>query len=261
MQKVIKFNLSGFNAVFRKPESNEVYFTYNNVHKIMLLGILGSIIGENGYNYNQLQIELNPDNKSLTKKLPEFYESLRDMKISIVPKASYGNFSKKIQQFNNSVGYASKEKGNNLIITEQYLENPNWDIYVLLNDSKVSKKMEEYLMNRKCEYIPYLGKNEHFAKIDHVEISQAKKQEEKVSCHMESIFTDNSYEYEDDFWDDVEMFSGKKNKFEYQEKMPTGLDIEIGYTDFKNFVFTNQKLELLEPHNIYQIDKKYFYFF
>ena len=69
MSEVVKFRLKGPSAIIRKPESNSIYFTYNNVHKIMLLGILGAIIGENGYNYNQLQKEL----KRNTNDFPEFY--------------------------------------------------------------------------------------------------------------------------------------------------------------------------------------------
>ena len=55
------------------------------------------------------------------------------MKVSIVPKNERGYIQKKIQTFNNSVGYACEEQGGNLIVKEQWLENPIWDIYVLLD--------------------------------------------------------------------------------------------------------------------------------
>ena len=51
MQKAIKFKLSGKTAFFKKPDVNEyAYFTYNNIHKIALLGMLGAVIGLGGYN-------------------------------------------------------------------------------------------------------------------------------------------------------------------------------------------------------------------
>ena len=258
MREVLKFTLKGPDATIRKPESNNTYFTYNNVHKIMLLGILGAIIGENGYNYNQFVTEIS---KSKKKTLPDFYNNLQSIKIGIVPNSEFGVFNKKVQVFNNSVGYASKEKGNNLVVYEQYLENPSWDIYILLDGSEKSKKIKDYLSNNKCEYIPYIGKNEHFADISKVEILNAEKCS-KVSGVINSIFTDNKFEYiEDEF--DFNMFDDTNNdiKFEYKEIMPTSLDEDIGYTNFKEFIFTNKEINIDNATCIYKVADKYIYFF
>ena len=47
----LKFDLSGKLACFRKPETNaDTFLTYSYIHKVALLGILGSIIGLGGYN-------------------------------------------------------------------------------------------------------------------------------------------------------------------------------------------------------------------
>ena len=64
---------------------------------------------------------------------------------------------RKIQIFNNSVGYASGEQGGNLIVKEQWLENPKWEIYLLL-DGTEAEKIAEYLLQNRCVYFPYLGK-------------------------------------------------------------------------------------------------------
>ncbi|HBC95501.1 MAG TPA: type I-B CRISPR-associated protein Cas5, partial [Clostridium sp.] len=94
--KILKFTLSGENAFFKRPEVNTYfYFTYNCVHKVALLGIFGAVLGYNGYNQ-----------MSKTDNYPEFYEKLKDIKLSIVPGSKTGYFPKKIQSFNNSVGYA-----------------------------------------------------------------------------------------------------------------------------------------------------------
>ncbi len=259
MKEVIKFNLKGPTAVIRKPESNSVYFTYNNVHKIMILGIIGAIIGENGYNFNQLKNELDIKSKNMPKELPEFYNNLKDLKIAVVPNSNLGVFSKKIQQFNNSVGYASKEEGNNLIVTEQYLENPSWDIYILSNETDEYLKIKEYLLNHKCEYIPYIGKNEHFADICDVQLLEAEKCN-NICGNLDSIFTDNKYEFVNDFLEDI-LYSDKKTKFEYKEVMPTKLDADIGYINFKEFLFTNKKVEIKNANNIYLVENKNIYFF
>jgi CRISPR-associated protein Cas5h len=124
--KAISFKLSGKTACFRKPDVNVyTYFTYNNIHKPALLGLLGAIIGLGGY--TQLHDEneqLKKAKQPLNDKYPEFYEKLQNLKVSIVPLAPNGYFSKKIQTFNNSVGYASFEQGGNLVVREQWLENP-----------------------------------------------------------------------------------------------------------------------------------------
>ncbi|MFR6330936.1 MAG: type I-B CRISPR-associated protein Cas5b [Eisenbergiella sp.] len=116
--EILKFNLKGSHAFFKVPEVNTYYyFTYGNIHKVALLGMLGAIMGYKGY-----QIE--------DKDYPEFYEKLQYLNVSIVPEQKQGYFQKKIQVFNNSVGYASKEAGGNLIVKEQWLENPEWTIYI-----------------------------------------------------------------------------------------------------------------------------------
>ena len=53
--ETIKFELTASMAIIKKPDSNETYYTYSFPHKIMILGLLGAIIGLNGYNYYSLQ--------------------------------------------------------------------------------------------------------------------------------------------------------------------------------------------------------------
>jgi len=151
--KAISFSLSGKSACFRKPDVNQyAYFTYNNIHKPALLGMFGAILGYGGHiqlhNENR---EIEQKNKSIKKKAekkllndgyPEFYERLKELKISIIPLAPHGYFSKKIQVFNNSVGYASREMGGNLIVREQWLEDPAWQIMILDNDTKEYEKLK-----------------------------------------------------------------------------------------------------------------------
>ena len=168
--KAISFKLSGKTACFRKPDVNVyTYFTYNNIHKPALLGLLGAIVGFGGY--TQL-FEKNRDLKKGSLEYddgyPEFYKKLQHLKVSITPLAPNGYFSKKIQTFNNSVGYASFEQGGNLIVREQWLENPQWQIMILDDGSEEFTKISEYLLGGKSVFIPYLGKNDHIAKIDEV---------------------------------------------------------------------------------------------
>lgn len=258
MLETIKFELSSRMAIIKKPDSNETYYTYTFPHKIMIYGILGAIIGLNGYNYYSLKKCLEED----VEELPEFYSKLCNLKIAIVPYIDNKNFKKKIQSFNNSVGYASQEQGNNLIVKEQCLENPKWDIYIMDNNSDEYNKIKEYLLNRKCEYIPYIGKNDHFANIKNVEVFNIESisNSEKI----DSIFDkDILADYIDDF---DEMFTagftGKKDeKYEYIEVNPTKLNEKIGYTNFKQFIFTNKSLKIKENSDLFLVNGKIIYYF
>ena len=150
----LKFTLSGETAFFKKPDVNTyLYFTYGNIHKIAILGIIGAAIGLEGYNFQ----------KDL--KFPKFYSELNSLNISIVPRNTRGYIAKKIQVFNNSVGYASGEVGGNLIVKEQWLEKPSWDIYILIDDNKNMDKIIYSFLENSFIYMPYLGKNDHYANI------------------------------------------------------------------------------------------------
>lgn len=117
---------------FKIPAVNSYYyFTYAQIHKVALLGIFGAILGYDGY--QQMQKE---------DRFPEFYERLQALKVSVIPCVKNGIFLKKVQTFNNSIG--SLEQGRNLIVQEQWLEKPEWLIYVLL-DCEESEKLAEML--------------------------------------------------------------------------------------------------------------------
>ena len=257
MQETIKFELSSRTAIIKKPESNETYYTYNFPHKIMLLGILGAIIGLNGYNYYSFKKYL----QQPVEELPEFYAKLNNLKIAIIPNMKSKNFNTKIQTFNNSVGYASKEEGNNLVVKEQWLENPSWDIYILGDESEEYKKIKEYLINNKCEYIPYIGKNDHFANIRDIEIKTVtpKKSEHINSIFDETILSDYIDEFEEMFAFGIDF--EKEPEYKYKEILPTKLNEKIGYTDFKPFIYTNKKLNVNDEAELYLVEDRILYYF
>lgn len=256
--ETIKFDLTSNMAIIRKPDSNETYYTYNFLHKVMILGLLGAIIGLNGYNYNLFQ-------NNLGKKVnnnPEFYEKLKKLKISIVPYICKENFSRKIQVFNNSVGYASNEAGNNLIVKEQWLENPKWTIYILEDESEEYRKIKDYLLNRKCEYIPYIGKNDHFADIKNVAIEKVEMINNNLN-KINSIFIQEIASLKENLFEELLGFEiiDNKEKFLYRELLPVSLNEKIGYDKYKEFVYTNQELNISDYSNIYEVNGKNIFYF
>jgi CRISPR-associated protein Cas5h len=253
--KALFFELSGKTAIFKKPDVNSYsYFTYNNIHRIALLGLLGAILGLGGYNQQSRKIK---EQKSAKNKgiedanlfdFPEFYQVLNPLKVSIVPKGIKGYFSKKIQVFNNSVGYASKEEGGNLIVREQWLENPCWDIFILDNhtiDFNIFGKLEDYLINKKCEFIPYLGKNDHIAQINHC---QKVDLIESNNCNIDSLFMLRNIQLD-------RFVKNDARPFMFKEIAPISMNGAYNFYEFEEFAFTNLKIrnpESLAPLYSYQ---------
>jgi CRISPR-associated protein Cas5h len=227
---VLKFTLSGKTAFFKKPDVNSnYYFTYGNIHKVALLGIFGAIMGYGGYNQ---QVR----NKGAL--YPEFYEKLKDIKISIEPKSN--NFKKKLQIFNNTIGYANAD--GNLIVREQWLEDPCWNVYLLLKGD-IEGIIAERILTSKATFIPYLGKNDHMATISEVEIKELKEINLKKEYGINSLYVKDCFEacaadFSDIYDLDVELESG----FRYEERLPIALEETTNQYILVPFVYTNAKV-------------------
>lgn len=267
--KAISFEIGGKTAMFKKPDVNSyAYFTYNNIHKPALLGILGAIIGLGGYHQLHAQKELlkerikglkGKEKKQKQEELikleenyPEFYEKLKELKISITPLAPHGYFSKKIQVFNNSVGYASKEMGGNLIVREQWLENAKWQIMILDDGSEEYEKIKEYLLNQKSVFIPYLGKNDHPATINEVKVISLSSTLCRLDgeCYIDSLFITPlegfGFHREDD-----------DMPFMFKEVSPVRLQEQYHFYEYKSLVFSNYEPKEIPKDTYCYEDKNY----
>ena len=233
--EILKFNLKGSHAFFKVPEVNTYYyFTYGNIHKVALLGMLGAIMGYKGY-----QME--------DQDYPEFYEKLQYLNVSIVPEQKQGYFQKKIQVFNNSVGYASKEAGGNLIVKEQWLENPEWTIYIQIKDEE-SRELAERIMARKCTYMPYLGKNDHMADISGMCIVSGEERFPKNET-ADSLVPEGAVQFD---WDDM--------TYRYEEYLPVGLKESTNLYRTHRFIFTDAEMDqCMQP--VYKVEGRNLLFF
>lgn len=255
--KALKFTLSGNSAFFKDNVINTVYLTYGNIHRVALLGMFGAILGYGGYSKQNDMLK-----KKNKKKpdYPEFYEKLKDIKISIVSNGKNGYFNKKLQTFNNSVGYASKEEGGNLIVKQFWLENPSWDIYVLL-DCDEAKKIADYMQNRKAIYLPYLGSNDHLANIMDVEIIDI---EEKMSSEDETIEILSMIKDSDISEKKKNVFSIDKNSirddiYKYSEYLPVTLSKELNQYEKEKMTITNMSIILKKSY--YKVEDKNIVFY
>jgi CRISPR-associated protein Cas5h len=216
---MLQFTLSGKTAFFKRPEVNaEIFFTYGNIHRVALMGMFGAIMGYRGYNEQKDNV------------YPEFYSKLNELKIAIIPLSKNGYIPKKIQWFNNSVGYANE--GNNLIVKEQWLEKPKWKIIIML-DNDEAIKLSDMIIGKRCTYIPYLGTNDHPANIYNASI--VKGEEISKEIRINSLF----YKDKAVLGDDDEVDDEYGYVFKYEEYLPIGLEEKFNNYITKPLVHTN----------------------
>ncbi|MEF2966295.1 type I-B CRISPR-associated protein Cas5b [Paenibacillus sp. M1] len=252
--RAIRFELRGETAFFKKPDVNSyAYFTYSHIHKIALFGLLGAIIGLGGY---AQQYEKNNASSASKKSsgpslaiYPEFYEVLRYAWVSIVPHGDRGYFAKKIQIFNNTVGYASNEEGGVLNVREQWLEHPHWTIYIADHNGLppgLFDKLADYLLHSKAEYMPYLGKNDHPASITRTAVINLDKPQDKPQF-IDSLRAGHIAS---------ETYGEIKNRqmqSYFKEYLPVALnEVNNGYI-LEQLVFTNHEID---PDSLLDRDKE-----
>lgn len=210
----------------------KVYFTYNNIHRVALLGLLGAVIGLSGYRNEGLF-------GRAERVYPEFYEVLYPLLVSVVPHGENGYFTKKIQYFNNSVGYASKEEGGNLQVREQWLENPSWTVFLAQHElaGDVWHKLCDHLLQGKCTYIPYLGRNDFPAQVDDVQMVELSPSR---LPHIHSLFL---------YGGDLKVLDGGPSQYLFVETAPVALAPAHNYYEFERYLFTNSAVpeEALPP--------------
>ena len=251
MKKLISFTIKADKGFLKKPDINDgIYLTYNMLHKPAILGILGAIIGLEGYKKNG--------------ELPDYYKKLKNIPVGVEPiEDEKGNFQKTIIKYNNTTGLASNEQGGNLIVTEQTLIKPSYKIYLLLDlEDNNQKQIYENIKTQKAEYLPYLGKNDYslwwdkdkveeyewemFEKNSNFKISTLFKKEEAIVNHIAKAISRRA-------------LAGKKNDFSYFERLPIDFNEQLFQYNYADFAYSNATLEediVIEAKNLYQINNK-----
>lgn len=233
---ILRFTLSGSQAFFKKPDVNAYcYFTFGHIHKVALLGMFGAILGYGGYNTKAMK------EKKEEEKYPEFYERLQEIQLTILPICNKGSFNKKVVEFNNSVGYASKEQGGNLIVKQQWLEEPKWQIYLVV-DCEETQKIADALLNKKSVYMPYLGSNAHPANISDVRMITGNKETQPTVIH--SLYKKRSVETDVDDDDDW---------FKYEEMLPMALDKELNMYIYEKMVFSDMQISKCSSRSVIRV--------
>lgn len=234
--KLVSFDLYADFAFFRKPETNNtINLSYNIIHKPAVLGILGAVLGLDGYKEKG--------------RLPEYYEKLKELKIGVEPLGhDKGNFAKTNIKYSNTVGYANK--GGNFLTEELTLVHPGFRIYLLLDESSETHlELQRSLRIGESVYIPYLGKNEFtawwhpstFTEYNFLERGARKDESVKIkSVFQKSIIVKGNTETPfPDFSKEIDF---NEVHFIYFERLPKDFDIELMQYDIAEFVFSNYQI-------------------
>ena len=248
MNNIVKFTLSGYGATFTKPYFNSYQATYNHIHKVAILGLLGAIIG-----LDKTNLLFNKKNEYT---LPKFYEELKSIKVAIVP--SEPLFFKSKPTITETTGFFNDKE--TFLAEIEELINPSWDIY-LLNDGscKHFEKIKEMLLKGYSVYDLYLGKNHHFANISNVTIESATIENLSDFNKIDSLFPLDDIvllESDDDDEDECEM------DYEYtvREFMPVGfIPLNHQYEE-KMMCYTNKSISSNSNVEIFNVGDRLVWF-
>ena len=209
------FELNGDFAIFKKPDINNVYLSYNFIPIPSLLGIFGAI---NGYGGIYKRYITNEENL-------EYYIKFGGIYLGIEP--LYNQIEKQIVNYNNSTGYANKGE-ENLVIHEQILIKPKWRIYVYdENDSEEISLLYKNIKQNRTIFTPYLGKNEFIVSIENfvdldlpLEYIELKKENLNDKNQITTLIPKNL------FYDIFERssYNNDEEPFELIENLPISLD-------------------------------------
>jgi CRISPR-associated protein Cas5h len=255
MEKIISIHIKSDFGFLKKPDTNDpMYLTFNMLHKPALLGILGAILGEKGFQKNG--------------EWPDYYKKLKELKVSIAPLEEdgnvfhdNGNFIKTIITYSNTTGLASEEEGGNLMVTEQSLIAPAFKCWILIDvEKEIDAKLYTYLKNNQAEYLPYFGKNEFSLWWDNF-----------VEYEFELFSPENDFKIDSLFIKEETLKEGKvqirfqpgkislnSSKYSYFEHLPVGyMDAPLFQYEYKDFVFTNWELKqsycLCDSYPLYKL--------
>lgn len=263
MNKLVSIDLYADFGCMKKPDTNDpVYLTFNMLHKPALLGILGAIVGLEGFSAPPPMSKKSKGENLFSDQgqrpiVAPYYEALKYLKIGIRPlRHENGIFSKAILTYNNGVGYAniqSKVPGN-LLITEQMLIDPAYRCFILFEkDDEVHRNLFENLKNNDAEYLPYMGKNEFSIWWENWrEYDFQKFEPERRSFEIQSVFIKE------------EPVKGGKARppykvasipnFMYFENLPVGYDEVLMQYEYAAFAYTNCQLTQEYPvAQLYQL--------
>lgn len=247
-RRLISFDIQADFGFFKKPDYNDgVLLTYNMLHKPALLGILGAIIGLEGYRQKG--------------EWPEYYRRLETLPVGIEPlegRHEKGSFRKSVVKYTNTVGYANQD--GNLLVEESMLIRPAYRCYLLLEEENSDhRKLYDYIRQGWAEYVPYFGKNEYAAWFEGT-FREYRFTEfiPETDFRISSLFIKegvlNGKQVEASFSMSL-MKMVNESSFIYFERLPVGFHRVLMQYELADFAFTDWTLQAgTQIGNLYRLE-------
>ncbi|MFZ4861322.1 type I-B CRISPR-associated protein Cas5b [Sphingobacterium sp. Mn56C] len=248
--KLVSIDLQSEFGFFRKPDTNNtINLSYNIIHKPAVLGILGAILGLDGYKEKGV--------------LPAYYTRLKNLKIGIEPlNHDRGNFAKTSIRYSNTIGYANK--GANFLTEELTLISPAYRIYILLDEQDdLHTQLLQQLATAQATYIPYFGKNEFTAWWERGSFKEYNfhlaNENRGESVEIKSIF-EKVYTLKDEqevAYPDFLEFDNQVQTFIYFERLPLSINEVLMQYQLSDFVYSTYKIKKTEQlKDLYYLNER-----
>ena len=225
---------------------------------------------------NTKQPQLSKKLKVLRKKLetmflyPQYYRCLKHLKIGIIPICEFPP-NKTLITYNSRNSYFS-EKEDNVLIKEQLIIEPNFEVYIFSekkNDPVVSSLIEKIKSNSYI-YTPYMGKNDFLISFYNFGEYRAIENSWNSRSQIDSFFLLKNDDYGDDD-DELEIDFFAENQpdrievKEFYERYPVSYINENLQYKTQLLKLTNKKVNLnkvdLERGKLFEVEKKVIYVF
>lgn len=243
MKQALIFDVFGKYGFFKNHESNAVNMTYQYIHKPCVMGLLGAMIGLDGW--RQMR---NHDGKL------EYYEVFKNSKISIIPKQPY--FEVFYETTNNTTGFENKG-GGTANIKRQILQDPCYTI--IIQEEGIEKqyynKLKEMLFKGESIYRLCLGNNTYTANIINVKEIELQETTETDDLIISSLIK------EDEIEEIYEESEDGKEQYEAHVYMPIDYNINSDHGHHKEqIVYNNHYVRVKDNCKLYKYSDKVYYF-
>jgi len=250
---ILKFNLSSNFAYFQDKVNIRNNISYPSIHRPSILGILGAILGLEGFN------------KIKENGLIKYIEELSSVEVGIVINSDI-NYTKVTTNDSTSLNITNTKNR----LTQKYeniLNSPNFDIFLKIDNIDLFNKILNVLVNKEYIYEPTLGKSYFFATIKNVEncILNDKKNLELVEEDLvfsASLFPSTLLpELGGETYSN--LFASNGLKMGRKFTLPISSDKKNGeYNNYVNFSFNNFIIadDIINDSSYHNIDNKLIYF-
>jgi CRISPR-associated protein Cas5h len=242
MKQALMFDVCGRYGFFKNHESNSVNMTYQFIPKPCIMGLLGSIIGLDGWR------QMRKHDGRL-----EYYEVFKNSKIAIIPREPY--FEVFYETINNCTGFENRN-GATANIKRQILQDPYYTIIIQKEgiEERYYNKLKEMLLKGESIYPVCLGNNTYKANIINV------KEIELNECNDKDDLIINSLILESDIEEVYEESQDNEEQYESHVFMPIDYNVNSDYGHHKEqIIYTNHYLRVKDDCKVYEYNDKIYH--